>query len=216
MDRRWNEDGFVVFETSREVHCNHEPHWVVVRRGAESSHTVGAVEYETFTSKWFDFDIVEMWKFGIAQTRKRTIGGSPWLIDRLRHDGRLRERRVIKDVLTPPAGAVSLRSVWSADRNDSLDVFDLNTGETINPNNERRVRLLHELSFTIMAGNSDMWWYDANMAQIRKLSVPERLRLQTFPSDYHLPTSRTGQVQGVGNAIPPLFALKFMSQYQPR
>ena len=165
-------------------------------------------------SKWFDFDIVEMWQFGIAQTRKRTIGGSPWLIDRLRHDGRLRERRVIKDVLTPPTGAVSLRSVWCADRNDSLDVFDTNTGETINPNNERRVRLLHELSFTIMAGHGNMWWYNVHMEPIRKLSIEERKQLQTFPQDYILPLTNNDQTKGVGNAVPPLFSQKFMSRYR--
>ena len=166
-------------------------------------------------SSWLDFELVEMWQFGIAQTRKRTIGGSPWLIDRLRHDGRLRERRTIQDVLTPPTETVSLRSVWSADRNNSLDVFDTDTGETINPNNERRIRLLHEFSFTVMGGHSDMYWHDSNMNRIRALSIDERKRLQTFPDNYKLPNTQRDQVVGVGNAIPCLFAQKFMSRYQP-
>jgi DNA (cytosine-5)-methyltransferase 1 len=183
---------------------------------APSSHiTSKLTELKRSRSKWLDFELVDLWKFGIAQTRKRTIGGSPWLIDRLRHDGRLRERMTIQDVLTPPNGAVSLRSVWCADRDDSLDVLDTETGETINPNNERRIRLLHELSFTIMAGHGNMWWYDVHMNQIRKLSITERKQLQTFPSDYTLPQTSCDQAKGIGNAIPPLFAQKFMSRYRP-
>jgi site-specific DNA-cytosine methylase len=166
-------------------------------------------------SVWFDFEVVEFWKFGIPQTRKRTIGGNPWLIDRLRHDGTLREWRVIRDVLTPPENAVSLRSVWSADRDEGLDVIDEDTGETLNPNNEKRTRLLHELSFTVMGGHSDMYWHDSHINRIRKLSIEERKRLQTFPPDYILPSLNSDQVMGVGNAIPPLFAQKFMSGYRP-
>ena len=166
-------------------------------------------------STWFDFEVVEFWKFGVPQTRKRTIGGNPWLIDRLRHDGTLKEWRVIKDVLTPPENAVSLRSVWSADRDEALDVVDEDTGEKINPNNEKRTRLLHELSFTVMGGHSDMYWHDTKINRIRKISIEERKRLQTFPPDYILPSLNSDQVMGVGNAIPPLFAQKFMSQYRP-
>ena len=164
---------------------------------------------------WFDFDIVEFWNFGVPQTRKRTIGGSPWLIDRVRHDGRLRETRVIQDVLVPPENAVSLGSVWKADRDKSLDVLDDDTGETINPNSERRTRRLHEVSFTIMAAFSNMWWHDSHMNRLRTLSIEERKRLQTFPPDYNLPSSTTDQIKGIGNAIPPLFAQKFMSRYRP-
>jgi site-specific DNA-cytosine methylase len=166
-------------------------------------------------SVWFDFEVVEFWKFGVPQTRKRTIGGNPWLIDRLRHDGTLKEWRVIRDVLTPPENAVSLRSVWSADRDEALDVIDEDTGETLNPNNEKRTRLLHELSFTVMGGHSDMYWHDSHINRIRKLSIEERKRLQTFPPDYILPSLNSDQVMGVGNAIPPLFAQKFMSGYRP-
>ena len=166
-------------------------------------------------ASWFDVELVDFWNFGVPQTRQRTIGGSPWLIDRLRHDGRIRETRVIHDVLSPPEGAVSIRSVWRGDRNESLDVLDNDTGEKINPNNERRTRLLHELSFTVMAAHTEMYWHDSQMERVRAVSIEERKRLQTFPPDYKLPPRPNDQKKGIGNAIPPLFAQKFMSMYRP-
>jgi site-specific DNA-cytosine methylase len=172
-------------------------------------------ELQRTRSSWLDFKIVDMCDFGIPQTRKRTIGGSPWLIDRLRHDGGLRERRVIKDVLTPPETAIAIRSVWSVDRDNSLDVLNGDTGEIINPNNEKRIRLLNELCFTVMAGCGNMRWYNSQMNEIRLLTIDERKALQTFPSNYILPTTLQEQKRGVGNAIPPLFAQKFMSFYRP-
>jgi site-specific DNA-cytosine methylase len=166
----------------------------------------------TSRSSWFDFELVKLSDFGVPQSRKRLIGGSPKLLDRIRHVGSIRERRVISDVLTPPDGATSIRSVWSADRDSSLDVVD-ESGETINPNNERRIRLLNELCFVVMAGGGLMKWNDKHAAPMRSVTIQERLLLQTFPPNYNLPIPVREQQRGIGNAVPPLFAQKLMSNY---
>ena len=164
-------------------------------------------------TSWFDFEVFHMQEFGVPQTRNRVIGGSPWLINRMRHSKRLRVdrpvtiRETIPDI---PQNAKYLRQSWSRDWNSELSTTT-SDGEFVNADAERLCRLLDEPAFTVT--RIPFCWWDENYGDMERMSLEHMKLLQTFPRDYVVPPLAKDATLGIGNAIPPIFAYKLMSDY---
>jgi len=84
-------------------------------------------------------------------------------------------------------------------------------GHFLNADAESRCRSITQPSFTVMS--HPMQWWDRRFRCVRNLNIAEVLALQTFPAGYCFPDGvlSLDQHKGVGNAVPPKFAQKFMS-----
>ena len=91
----------------------------------------------------FDFYPTHFEDFGVPQQRTRIIGGTPVLIDRVRHDPALRCAHVpIRDALAAPKGAVRVRSACFGRKVDEAQTVDNGDGTYSNARAEERQRTL--------------------------------------------------------------------------
>tara|TARA_Y100000389_G_scaffold44887_1_gene39616 strand:- start:399 stop:1436 length:1038 start_codon:yes stop_codon:yes gene_type:complete len=145
-----------------------------------------------------DYEVAYMDKFGVPQSRKRMIGGSPSLIERMRSDTSLHAPApIVTDIITPPPNAVWMRS---------------SVGMTPTATRQERhgdVRPVASLCWTCTAQHPHAW-LTADRKHIREFSNEEQMKLQTFPLTTKLPKRRLDGCRGIGNACPPLFIAKFM------
>lgn len=145
-----------------------------------------------------DYEVAFMDKFGVPQSRKRMFAGSPSLISRIRDDTSLRAPApIVTDIIIPPANAVWMRS---------------SVGMTPTATRQERhgdVRPVASLSWTCTAHHPHAW-LTHDRKHIREFSNEEQMKLMTFPPSTKLPPRRLDALRGIGNAIPPLFACKFM------
>lgn len=166
--------------------------------------------------QWFDYEVVEFWKFGVSQTRTRVIAGLPWMVERLRFDTTLRVGKLvtIREAVDVPEGVAYMRNCWSRPADQSLTEEGMD-GDFLNEDAESRCRSIDDVGWTMMAGRPLQWW-DNQYRRVRDMRINEIMALQTFPADYVMPdgVNVADQVRGVGNAVPPLFARKFMSRYK--
>lgn len=165
----------------------------------------------------YDFRILQFADFGVPQTRKRLIAGTPWLIDRVAHDETIRvcKFKTIREAIpNPPAGAAYVRSNWHRKADESL-TEEAADGLFLNADAESRCRGLDEPCWTTMAGHALAWW-DKEFNTIRCLNIEETMAIQSFPKDFVFPegTKASDKLQGIGNAVPPLFAKIFMTGYR--
>jgi len=165
----------------------------------------------------YDFRTFQFADFGVPQTRKRLIAGTPWMIGRLANDESLRVSKfaTIRDAVPfPPEGAMYVRSNWhrKADQTLTEEAAD---GRFINADAESRCRILDEACWTCMSGHALAWW-DSKFELVRCLNIEETMAMQTFRPDFKFPpkTKESDKLRGIGNAVPPLFAKVFMSEYR--
>lgn len=153
---------------------------------------------------------VQMCDFGVPQMRQRCIAANPHIINRLMHRQDLRSAApVLKIAVKPPDGAAMVKGAFGKCVDTSLNV-QLMDGSVYNPGkSDSAFRSVDKICYTCLAGNPH-YWTDAEYVTIRTFTPREQAKLQTFPEDYKL-GSIALSVRGVGNAVPPLFAMKLMS-----
>ena len=147
-----------------------------------------------------DYTVVYMDQYGVPQSRKRMIAGSPALIQRLRTDkSLLAPAPVVTDIIKPPPNAVYMRS---------------SVGMTPTAERQERhgdVRPVASLCWTCTATHPHAW-LTGDRKHIREFTNQEQLVLQTFPKKTKLPERRVDAIRAIGNAMPPLFVTKLMGQ----
>jgi len=169
-------------------------------------------------SSWTDFEVVEFAKYGVPQTRTRLVAGVSCLINRIRFGEEMfvDKIRTIRDAIDDiPPGAVYVRSNWHRET-DQAHTEEAHDGKFINEKAQKLSRRVDEPAWTIMA-NKPLQWWDERYARIRNMNIVETLALQSFPLSYKYPEGCAIRdlLQGIGNAVPPLFVRKLMSVPPP-
>ncbi len=164
-----------------------------------------------------DFDVVEMCRYGVPQTRTRVLAGSPWLMHRLRFEPSIRVAQPVsvRDALPNlDPSIVYIRELYDrpADQSATETVGDV----VVNPLAEKKCRPLDMPSYTVTTNVWSVAWWNARFETVGRPSVAEYLALQTFPTDYQFPEalSHRARVKGIGNAYPCIVARKLMSHYR--
>ena len=151
-----------------------------------------------------------MGDYGVPQRRKRCIAGTPRLIQALRNDERLRKPApVLSAVLAPPEGATICMAAIGRLPDPAQNTRQPD-GTYTNPTIRRCMRSVNVVAWTCVARHRHIWC-TPDYRVVRHFTMKEHLRLQTFSETYQTGASQPLATTGVGNAVPPLFARKFMS-----
>jgi len=146
--------------------------------------------------------------YGVPQSRKRTLAGTPHLVKRFQTDPTLREDApVLSAVLTPPEGATIVKGAAGKCVDPSRTVVH-NDGSQTNNTPIRLMKSVDTLCYTCLAGNPH-YWCRSDFTTIRRFNAREQATLQCFPKEYRF-GSVGDSIAGIGNAVPCLVARKFM------
>jgi DNA (cytosine-5)-methyltransferase 1 len=146
--------------------------------------------------------------YGVPQSRKRTLAGTPRLIERFLNDASLRaEAPVLSAVLPLPEGATIVKGAAGKCVDPKRTVVHADGSQT-NDTPIRLMKSVHELCYTCLAGNPH-YWCRPDFSTIRRFNTREQATLQCFPKEYRF-GAVGDSIAGVGNAVPCLVARKFM------
>ncbi|MGZ0214186.1 MAG: DNA cytosine methyltransferase [Actinomycetales bacterium] len=177
-------------------------------------------EYQKRWPQWLEFEVCDMSEWGVPQTRKRVIAGSPFLIRRLR-DRRQPFKKVTVRMAcrsSIPKGALGIkgqRGNWGNTRNGLQGARAFQAEQRAVPM-ERRVRPggLDVPAPTVLRCNTLQWAGEGGNT-VRGLTLKEHAQIQTFPDSYHFPTNDRKLSQALcGNSVPPEFARVLMQDYR--
>ena len=164
-----------------------------------------------------DFDVFQMYEYGVCQTRKRFIAGSPRLISRLR-DRRDPSSHVRVCDLCPdrPEDALGIQGNSATNGKASSAKCRKAFQEARNKRSmEERVKpggLTGAAPAVCSRGH--LAWTREGGEVIRSLNTRELAALQSFPNDYIWPDKKARAMPLLGNAVPPLFAMQMMLDYR--
>ena len=146
-----------------------------------------------------DYCVVDCFRLGVPQHRKRLIAGTPRLIRKLRM--RRTRPRVVKDVIPHPRGTHTRPNATGASAR--IDKAGARTLKGYRYADDDLCRPLDQAAPTVTAKHGVHWATPGSNTRPFQMSPKELLLLQTFPVDYKLSRSKTLSVRGVGNAVPP-------------
>jgi len=166
---------------------------------------------KTFYPSLVDFcKRVNFKNYGLGQHRVRAIAGTPYMIDALKNDRSLRaDPPSIAEALTPPEEATLVHSSAGTIVDPQRTIRHDDGTYTNDAMFHKCYRPLTNIAFTCLAGNPQRWSRE-DFTIIRRFTPRECATIQSFPPLFKLPTSNPLAYMGVGNAVPPLFAHKFM------
>ena len=149
--------------------------------------------------------------YGLGQYRTRCIAGSPGLMDRLLTNTTLRaDPPAMRDILTIPIGAGLVKNPIGKTPEHEHTIANADGSYSNDTVYNSCYRTFDQVAPCCLAGNP-LVWAQADYHTIRTFSPREQAAVQSFPADYVLPSVATVAYRGLGNAVPPLFAQKFMS-----
>ena len=151
---------------------------------------------------------VPLERYGVPQSRKRTLAGTPRLVERFLNDEALRaEAPVLSAVLEPPEGATIVKGA-AGKCVDPARTVEYKDGSFTNDTPIRLMKSVNELCYTCLAGNPH-YWCRPDFSTIRRFNTREQATLQCFPKEYRF-GAVGDSITGIGNAVPCLVARKFM------
>ena len=146
-----------------------------------------------------DYCIVDCFRLGVPQHRKRLIAGTPRLIRKLRM--RRTRPRVVKDVIPHPRGTHTRPNATGATAR--FTKAGALTRKAYRYTDDDLCRPLDQAAPTVTAKHGVHWATPGSNTRPLQMSPKELLLLQTFPADYKLSRSKPLSMRGVGNAVPP-------------
>ena len=150
-------------------------------------------------------------EYGVPQTRRRTLGGTPSLIEDMKTnpahktDARTAPSTVLR---TMPTRARYVRASGGKKPPASQTVRTADGGWH-NPE-ARWARSVDEPTWTLLCACKPVWLC-ARYRTIRVFTRREICTIQTFPPDYKIRCDEADAVRIIGNCVPPLIARKLMS-----
>ena len=142
----------------------------------------------------FDWILVDVSNFEVAQNRKRIIAGSPFLIANLRSFKSKKRKLCVRDVIPEPPMPYIRNNLYSRPDEKTKEMQPVSLND--------QIRSVDKPSYTILATGHKRW-ADKEGNVLRHLTGAEGALIQSFPYDYLLPYSPTDALVGVGNAMPP-------------
>ena len=128
---------------------------------------------------------LDMSEYGVPQTRRRCIAGTPRVLARVVGDARLRARApTIREVLSPPEGATLMMTSLGKPPDPDLTVR-MADGSFVSHEGERFTRPLDQVAWTCVAQHTHRWC-TPDFQGIRVFTAHEHLLLQTFPASYKI------------------------------
>jgi len=148
------------------------------------------------------FGIFDFSKLGVPQTRKRLIAGSPRLIARLMRATEEQPRRNVRSVISKPRGThIRNGKSWSERRkvNNKWVYTPATWNDFCHSVDGLAPTVLGQRPLDWVRPSGTGGWHD-------RFTVSELAALQTFPSTYRWPNTKSRACPQIGNAVPPRVA----------
>lgn len=146
-----------------------------------------------------DYCVLDCFRLGVPQNRKRLFAGTPLLIRKLR--SRRVPSRFVSDVIDEPRGThTRLEAFQSSSRRR---VNGTVVTMAISHTHDDLCRPLNVPCHTVTASNGLRWASPGTKKNSFKMNCDDLKLIQTFPATYKLNCGTTLGRQGIGNAVPP-------------
>ena len=163
---------------------------------------------QTSNRRRFDFEVIDFYRIGVPQHRRRLIAGSADVVSRLR---RLETwHRCAADVLERPLGThLRNRLVSDAKRDARGELVYRRYGD-----DDACVPITGP-SHTVVAGYLLRWAIPNTGFKMRTISSAASASLQCFPSTYKLHRVACHAMRMTGNALPPIVMYQLLVGRRP-